>query len=804
MGVSHDILAPNRTLADAARRGRPALSRSRAWLHCAVALGALGCANKDEPVADAFLEIEASDRATLAKVVPEVTTGGLLVHVRAVNGYRAAVASGELTVQVTGDGIEGGGQTLSLTPGPSGHATVLVPTLASGPALVEIIASADGLDLSEASGVSWSMDGEPPAFKIGAAGYFDDMDGEPAHAVAATNGIAFSAADKVWFQPADVSQRAWIVADVSASEVAGMESGHIDRDGILDLLVWAGNQAIVLKGREGGGYTWQGGWQAGFGAVAGGTIADVDSDRNTDIVLAASGESKATIVPLMGDGAWGFSPLEQLFLNTEVYDVAAADEGYDGRPVISVLTVASDTVRRYTLGDEGWVGAKTSELPGYAAQTNSSLLPSTDLDGDRSFETLIVGAPEANTQDIVMFVIQPEGSGSVNYPVPLPPLHAGVADMDLDGSLDIIASVDDELHVIGWDGQGFVDRRSEISGPRGPIAGSTLIHDEVPDLAVVTDVVSIYPGALANDGEWEHERFSWRSFNTALQGPSLFFDIDGDGITDILGFTTDSDLVLASWTMNILDTGEGELQFGGRTENGDLGDNAVPYGLVQCNGLVWSLTEGTSGTVLNRYSLSTGVPVIDATTETSGTLLACGLLPSGEQGVVVAQQTGFWRSYGVGLTPKADGEVGAVGAIALADTDGNGAGEVVFCPDTGCSVVAIDPDEDGVDAVVRSNGTTSTVTLNGEERVLAGGGLLSLGDVDLDGVLDVLAWSPDLQRGALWLTSGGTLAPGRGVQNDRPLSSPMSVGDMTGDGLPELIFVDDTGKVWHSEATSAE
>ncbi len=794
---AHSPLSQNRTPG-----GLPAggvLARLPLWGLGAVLLAACGGDGTAQP--KAFSPIESGAGPTLAQVVSRVDAGELRVHVRAVNEYRAAVPAGPLTVQIEGEAVGGVAQTVSVSPDALGHGVAVVPGSGLGASTVSVIDSTDGLDLSEASGESFAVADVPVDFKSGAVAFLPPLDDSPSFAASATEGVVFAVRDQVWFQPADAGQPAWMVLDMP-QDVAGMEAGHVDADGVLDLLVWGGNQAVLLKGRSDGGYAWQGGWRAGFGTVAGGTLADIDSDRNTDVVLAASGDSQAMVVPFMGDGVWGFAEEEALFLSTEIYDVAAADEGHDGRPVISVLSVASSTVRRYTLSDRGWVGAATSELPGYAAQPDSTLLPMTDLNGDRTYETLILGAPEANTQDVVMFVIQPDGAGAVNYPVPLPPFHASVADVDLDGSLDILASVDDALHVIGWDGEGFADRRSEVPGERGPVAGSHLVHDEIPDIAVVTDAVTVYPGALSSDGEWQHERFSWRSFNTALQGPAIFHDFDGDGITDVLGFTTETDLVAASWTLGILDSGEGELQFQGRTENGELGDGAAPYAMVRCDTRVYALTEGLAGTQLSRIDVSTGAPVIDATADTSGTLLACGLLPSGEEGVVVAQQSGFWRSYGIGLTPKEEGTIEAVGAIALADTNGDGLGEVVGCPEAGCSVLALDPDGDGIDAVVFSDASGSRLLVDGAERALPGGGLLAAGDVDLDGTDDLVAWSPELGRGTIWQAAGTGVAPGRGFHNDRDLVSAPAIGDMTGDGVPELIFVDGDGKLWHSEASA--
>ena len=760
------------------------------------------CGTDDPNLPKGFSEIRAGAGPSSVDVVDRVTPGGLAVHVRVLNEYGAAVPAGSLSLSVEGESLATA-QTVELVPDAGGHAFTTLDVAGTGANAVTVTQSADGLDVTDVAGASWVVAAAPVRVTAGAIGWLPELADLPSFSVAATGGIVFSVLDQVWYQSGDPAQPAWQVLDMP-QDIVGMESGHIDRDGVLDLLVWGGNQVVLLKGRAEGGFSWKGGWQAGFGAVAGGAIADVDTDRNTDVVIAATGGSQTLVVPMMGDGAWGFAEEEPLFLATDIYDMAAADEGYNGVPVVSVLSVESSSVRRYTLGDEGWVGAATSELPGYGVLPDSTFLPMTDLNGDRRHETLILSGPEANTQDVVMFEILDEGGGAINYPVPLPPLHASTADMDLDGSLDIVASVDDAVHVIGWDGEGYVDRKADVLGERGPVAGAQMIHDEVPDLSVVTDAVTLYPGSLAADGEWALETFSWTPFNTALLGPALLSDYSSDGLVDVVGFTTDTDLVVAYWTLDILDDGSGELQFQGRTENAALGSGAVPYGLVECSGLIYALTEGAAGTQVSRIDLSSGDPVVDATASTAGTLLACGLLPSGEPGVVVAQESGFWRSYGIGLTPKEEGTIDAVGAIALADSNGDGFGEVVGCAEAGCSVVAIDPDGDGTDAIVVSDSTGTRVSVGGVETTMAGSGLMGVGDIDLDGIDDVVAWDPTLGRGVMLQAAGAGLAPGPGFHTTRLLASAPSVGDMTGDGVPELIFVADDGTLWHSEASSLD
>ena len=781
------------------RRLSSALPLPRAGGRLAALLALSACGGVGEDPRLAFPEVSALAPASV-QVHSTTAVGEVLVQAVVVNSFGAAVPAGLLTIELSGAALEGGQQALTLAPGASGVLRARVPAIGTGAVEVRVVSSEDGADLSAATATAWVVGGDALPFKVSPSAALPELDAAPSHAAAGAAGVAFVSADQVWFQPADPAQAPYPVLDMPV-EITDLQAAHIDRDGVLDLVVWAGNFAAALRGLPEGGYTWQRGWQAGFGAIAGVAVADVDSDRRTDIVLAATSDAETQVVVHHGDGDWAFEPGLPLIINAEVYDITAADEGEDGTPEISAVSVASGTIRRFTEGPDGWVGAKTSELPGYTADPGSTLLPAADLTGDRTFETVLVGSPQANTQSIVIFEIEPEGSGSINYPVPLPPLFANLADVDLDGAPDVIASVDGELHVLSFDGQGFVDRRSDELGPRGPVAGGEWVRGGVPDIAVVSDAVDLHIGRLGEEGEWDRERFTWRSYNTALTGPAVFTDVTSDGIADIVGFTTDSDLVVAAWSVNLLETGEGQLQFLGRTPDEALGTAAIPLDLVRCDRDFYALTDGSGGARLTRVRLTDGVPEVLGSVEATGVMLACGLIETGEEGVVVATQTGFWTSFAAGLGRRGEGEVGAVGDIALADLDGDGLGEVVGCAEEGCGVVAVDPDGDGADAVLRTGPSGATVSAPSGERTVAGAGLPAVGDVDGDGVLDVLSWDADAGRGALWRASGDTLGPPSGFHVDRPLLGAPGLGDMTGDGLPELIFVDADGKVWHSEAT---
>ena len=110
------------------------------------------------------------------------------------------------------------------------------------------------------------------------------------------------------------------------------------------------------------------------------------------------------------------------------------------------------------------------------------------------------------------------------------------------------------------------------------------------------------------------------------------------------------------------------------------------------------------------------------------------------------------------------------------------------------------PFGDGVDEVVRSYDTTVLTTAAGDTN-LAGVADLRTADIDGDGRLDVIGWDPEVRVLLALRNAGSTLAPPVGLHTDRDLTAVAGLADMTGDGVPELVFVDVDGRTVHSAAT---
>ena len=769
----------------------------RSWLFPASLLTLAACRGEDK-TPSAVSDLDEARAPFALQVVPTVRVGAAELVVRVVNSYGVAVPAGAVTMSYAAPG--GSSTELVVEAGPTGTARAQVEA-APGPVQIEA-SSVEGATLEGvATGESWVLAQPLPLPIAPALGLLPLEPGaEPDFAAPGTNGVVVAIDDQLWWRPADPADLPYLLADLPY-DVAGLQAAHIDDDGLLDLLVWSGDIAAVLRGQRDGGYTWKNGWRSTFGAVVGATVSDVNSDQIADVSVGVSGEDKGQIELLLGDGGWGFEAMEPLIVNGEFYSLAVTDEGFDGSPDASVISVASSTVRRYTYAEKGWQGAPTSELAGYEAAAGSTLLPSTDLDGDFDQEVIMVGSPAANTQDLVFYVLGDDsGSTSVSYELPWGRFYAALADMNGDGLLDMVGLDDGLLHVVRWIDEQFTDETNGDMGVAGPIAVADWNNDQVNDLAVATDAVAFHDGKRDEGGTWSPDRGGWITHARGLIGDIVVEDLTGDGRADVMGFTIDGpDLVVATYTAGEAVDGVPTFNF---ADSIQLAEGALPLGIVRCAPNTYALVQEGDGTLrLHRLGVSLAGVLSEpsAPVAVDGELLACSAIPGDPKAVVVAQTSGFATTYGAGLGGASSTNIEAINAVGLADTDGDGAAEVVGCIGEGCSVAVVPMI--GGDAVVRAEDTTY-VTIGGESIPRQGGGQLGVADLDNDGQLDVLGWDAESGRLSLLRAAGAQLAPTAGYHLGYGLLGRPAAGDIDGDGVKELVFVNDAGEIAHAPLSS--
>lgn len=748
----------------------------------------LACSAADEGPASLLLSLD-DDEAVGVALDPVVgLPAGLAVPVRSVNRFGAAVPGPAIAVQV--EGPTAGSETVPVDFNADGFG--LVPVSASGAesiTLTAVDADSPSVELG-AETVVHAVSGALPGYATAWGSALDlpgivveeGEVGTPDEGANATGGMAVSVDGAIWYLPATPGAAPRLAADLPFG-IERLQGVEIDNDGILDLMAWGENQVVLLRGVAGGSYAWAGGYEARAGAVVGAVAADTDSDGYTDLVVATSQDSGGGVQVLLGDGSWGFSPMPPLDLYEEVWSVTAEDEGFDGEPDISVITAGRGTIERFSWRstDETWVGAATAELVDYEAEQDAHLLPLTDLNGDGLFDIIIEGSPSSTPQRLVWYTL---GDPVVVYPLGFESYDSELADMTGDGLDELLITEEGRTTVITHDGAGFVEIRVALPTERGPTAGGEFSgQDGYRDLMVATDAVLVQPGAEGPSG-WDKERYAWRAFATALAGPMLSTDLSGDGINDIVGFTTDgADLVLGTWVL--LPEGDGRLDFGGRIR---LGSGVDALGLVACDGRFYALSGSGDDSTLTAFTVEVDgedrVPSLIGQVEANGTALGCGTLASGDPGVVVANSSGFWSTYRPFLGAESTGNASQTGAVTVVD------GTVRTCAATGCSLAQADLDGDGT-VEVATGGDTVSLDWNGETLSLGGAGVVAFADVDQDGAVDLTATDAATGRIWVWRNLGNGLAPALVLHTDRDLADgPSWFGDTNGDSVPEIIVSD--------------
>jgi FG-GAP-like repeat/von Willebrand factor type A domain len=316
----------------------------------------------------------------------------------------------------------------------------------------------------------------------------------------------------------------------------------LDGDGALEVVIHTLTGAVYAFHGDG---TPVAGWPQATGA--GGersttALGDLDGDGNLEVVV---GSRDGHVYAWHHDGAavsgWPVAVSGEVEGSPAVGDIDG-----DGRP--EIVVGASDGRVYAWRGNGTPVPGWPQKVPGSPVVSASPALG--DLDGDGHLEVVVATADLSNSRDHKVYAWHYDGTLVNGWPRPigaptLAPASVGLADLDGDGSLEVLVmSNDDILHA--WHGDGT------------PVTGwpSTASHIDTYEPAVSSPVVAdidgdgamevVAEGGYSTDGGFRHGDVFAFHFNGAdvlgwpkavpdwSNGSPAVADIDGDGDVEVV------------------------------------------------------------------------------------------------------------------------------------------------------------------------------------------------------------------------------------------------------------------------------
>lgn len=744
------------------------------------------CDEEDVPVRLVALDGEAPVALEVGSAVGPLS---VTVPVILVNAWGTPVPGGPVEVGVAGATTDTTGGTLTVDAW--GYADLVVHTTTAEAFTVTPVSSQDGATPGAAA-TSWSVAGPLVSTGLMPGWSLEGLE-EPTSVVAVTGGVLLAGPDTIWFQGFTTGA---LPVRVLSTEVGilGVAPAQIDGDGVMDVVVHTAREVILLRGRPDGGMSWGAGFTpAGDEEIKAVSPGDVNGDQIADLAVVLSGGMDNLVVLLAGDGAWSFAQDSEFAFGTPPTDVLLASSDNDGYDEVNLLDGDAVLVR-YARRDEGWLETGPSRLES-GLTAPASFLGGADLNGQGSDDIAMLGAVDTDgTQKLVFYTT--DGS-TTQYTETLDGMSGTLADLTGDGLQDVLLLSSGTLWFLTRHDDGendtstFIKRNVSFFPEGGLLAVGEYTGGDLADVVVSAAGLRLYPGQVGNGaGQWQPIEVDWTPFALELAGEPQILDRDGDGLLDALVSLTVGDTGvwhLKSWRL--------EDQEGARPTIDNVTDLSLEYtqpgAMARCGDTFFLLSEANGATQLTRYDLGEdGALTAGPEVAVSADLVTCGTFAGGGL-VAVADATGAVTVLDGGLVGVGTASVAEPEALAAADPDGDGVDEVVACDKTGCDVLAADLDGTPGDEVYTAEQGSLFVDVAGEITRFAGGGVLSLADVDGDGRTDLLAAEDGVLRAWRSLPSG--LVPAEVQHTREPVVGAPVVSDFDGDGVPEVVMHDDGG-----------
>jgi hypothetical protein len=757
-------------------------------------LALTACKQEEEPP---VYYSEISTEADAVEVGSALGVGSVTVPVRVVNAMGAAVPF-DGSLELRAYGLETDDSVRS----PDGLGVANL-TLEGPPQALEIeVIDSDGLSIGD-GGVAWITGGEYNALAVDWLPILP-LETQPDRTFAARGGVGMLVDDEVWWQPATPGVPAQRVL-VLSNQPLGTWEVDVDADGLPDLALWNSSEMVLLRGHATAGYVWGWGLQMADGySLDWLTVGDADGDNLQDLVMLIDGSGGQLVHALAGDGVWGFSELAELSPDIGLRSLTAGRHSAEGPP--SLLVLADDyRLRQYVLRDGAWSQTGTDLTP--PLPDDAYLALSRDLTGDNVDEALIL-EPPVDGGERGMSIIN-YGNGPTQYTVSYDSFQESFVDMNGDGATDIVIAEGGAEPRAGYirvkeDGENFTFLSPVELDAAGPVAAGDFDRDGDMDLAVSVDgELHLFPGVL-EDGEWDVAAPRSNTWDLDSIGPLEVGDYDGDGRAEVAvvrlrDYQTDGSAdpdyraTLSVLAFRDDDKGALELSTTARADVDFFADGeADSLDIAACSWAAYAIIEDGGQNYL--VAVPTGAGQVDADyTPVDGDRVACGDF-SGEIVVAVGGAGGEVIFFDAALdeVQRQSGELDD-----LAPTGTPGSQGLATCQGEDCSVASADVDGDGQYETL-TGGNDGTMRGWDAAFELGAPGLASLYDVDRDGWMDAVLTDTETSRVAVALTLTEAVGPTSLWSWPREMVGPTFLGDVDGDGRPEVFVQAPDGQLYHS------
>lgn len=750
--------------------------------------------NKDpegfEPVMGIIAGTETPARVELGAAVGE---GRVRVPVRLVNAYGGAVGAGQ-TVDLSIEGVDLSASTATVTLDGWGWAELEVSS--ATPQQITVTATGNSAGVPNGDPVeAWITGGALPDFALHRAW---SVDAPPAELTPVNGGAAWAVGEQIWVQPFGFGAAPLRVASFPG-EIADLVGGDIDSDGLPDLIAWSGDEAYLLRGRAGGGFGWVAAIAADYGEVMGAALGDFDDDIAVDFALSWGEAGQGGVQPFAHDGLWGFEAMPPLDLGDEPWSITAGAPSNPGADELILLYDGGTEgrIRRFGLRDGAWTPVGV-DVYGYdldrALPAGSAIDGVADIDGD-GLDDLVFAQPIDGDQGRAMFIIT-YGDGVLSRLYEKPGLRYAVGDLSGDLLADVLLVEQEEnlLHLLTVDVEDaeLFNRTLATDTWGEAVAIASVDADLFNDALVSTDALLAFSGSddLEHNERWIVRDEGFTPLYVSAVGPTAIADGDDNGQPEALVFRATSDGLFLYQYPLVWDASTSMLTLDTTTHFGrvGVGDGTAGLDVVLCDGVVYALGDDGRLVAADPANLMDRLAFVDVPGALS---LACG--PMSGAAVAVLEMGGTISRYNSALDLQSETSDASAADIAVASADG-GPAEVVSCAEAGCAILAEDLDGDGIDELL-TTGSSVQLSAWGSTLTLEVAGQASFGDVDNDGRLDLIFTDPTTNRVAIVRTLSGAVAPPVLLHTRETLTGAGRLADIDADGVGELIFLGETGRL---------